>query len=76
MSETESNRIHSAYELYEEIKELFEDPKKRIYLSTILTKDEMDSMIEELSICFSIKGDKDKILTLNIWKNIVDAQDS
>lgn len=76
MNKIESNRINNAYKLYEEIKDLFEDSKKRVYLLTILTKDEIDSMIEEFITCFSIKGDKDKILIINNWKNIVNAQDS
>lgn len=70
-NEIMSKRISDAYELFNDIEELFEDPNARFYLTSILTEDEFNSMIEEFSICFTENNDKEKVLTINIWKNMV-----
>lgn len=66
-----SHRINNAYSLFSEIEELFEDVSRRSYLTSNLSKDEFDSLIEELLVCFTLSNDKSKILIVNIWKSIV-----
>jgi hypothetical protein len=67
-------RIEDSYKLFDDIKELFEDPSKRKYLTSTLTLDEMNSLLEEFLICFTENEDVDKVLTVGIWKNIVSSQ--
>lgn len=68
-----NSRLEEAYILYDEIKELFENEKNTIYLTTLLTKEQIDSFLNELLNCFK-DNDKDKFLTVNIWKSIIEKK--
>jgi hypothetical protein len=61
-------RINEASRIFDETKELFEDDSKKIYITTILTKDEMDSLLEELIACFTHIEDFAKCKRVYMWK--------
>ena len=61
-------RIDEAKRIFDETRELFEDDSKKIYVTTILTKDEMDSLLEELIACFTYIEDFAKCKRVYMWK--------
>lgn len=54
--------------LFDDIDEIFKDEEQRCYLVTILTKDELDSLIEEFLICFTENEDTEKVSIVENWK--------
>lgn len=67
-SKLTSKRISDAYELFDDIDEIFKDEEQRCYLVTILTKDELDSLIGEFLICFTENEDAEKVSIVENWK--------
>ena len=68
-----TKRIEDSYKLYDEIEDLFSDDKKRSYLTTIISVDDLTSLFEEFTACFISNGDAYKCIQIEKWKKITET---